>query len=342
MPASSSPRPSVKDVAALAQVSVGTVSNVLNRPEVVSEAVRRRVGEAIERLGYIRNTTAQALRLGSQPVVGVAVLDIDNPFFTAAAAGMEERLRRDGLVMTVSSTHSDPAEEVRLLRLLEGHGVRGVLLTSSDPELFEARRLAGRGVPVVLFDEPGSSPSLSSVCVDDRLGARLAIDHLLGLGHRSIAFVNGPPRLRQSQARLAGVEEARASFAGGSELTVTVHCAEAFTMPAGRRAGQWLADQTAPRPTAVFCANDLLALGVMTALEAAGLGVPGEVSVVGFDDIAIAGQMAVPLTTIRQPMAELGWAAADLLLAGPGQIRHQLFAPELVVRRSTGPAPARS
>jgi len=331
-------RPSVKDVARLAGVSVGTVSNVLNRPERVSSEVRLRVEGAIEQLDYVRNGAAQALRSGLAPFVGVAVLDIGNPFFTEAAVGMERRLREDGMVMILSSTHADVREENAILRLFEAQGVRGVLLTPAGTDVAAARELAARGMPVVLFDSAARPQGISSISVDDRLGARLAVEHLLDLGHRRIAFLNGPSAIRQSRDRLAGVQEAVSDLSRG-RVNLMLVSLPGYTVSAGHDGLRRLLARQEERPTGVFCANDLIAFGAITALSEAGLSVPGDVSVIGFDDVALAGQLSVPLTTVRQPMDELGWHAVELLFDRSGGHRHERFPPELVVRASTGPVP---
>lgn len=350
-------RPRVKDVARLAGVSVGTVSNVVNGRESVGVDVRLRVEAAIEELGFVRNASAKALRTGTLPLVGVAVLDITNPFFMEAAAGMERRLDQEGCVMALSSTRSDAAEEARLLRTLAAQGVRGILLTPTDAGLSVARVIVRQGIPVVLFDSTATPADMSSISVDDRAGATIAIDHLRSLGHRRIAFINGPSHVRQATARRAGVETAVERFVG--EVRLDVYELESFTAGAGRDAVRMmltdagipapkgtdgigahtgpLAPPTLPGdfPTAIFCANDLLAFGAMTALRDAGVRIPQDISLVGFDDVSMAQQMSVPLTTIHQPMADLGWNAADMLFSDPARIRHLEFPPSLVVREST-------
>jgi Transcriptional regulators len=288
-------------------------------------------------------------------MVGVAVLDISNPFFMEAAAGMERRLGEGGCVMLLSSTHADTDEEASLLRTLEGQGVRGILLTPTDSNLSVALEVVGRGTPIILFDSTAAPPEMSSISIDDHAGAVLAINHLLELGHHRIAFLNGPRRVRQARDRAAGVDHAL----HGSTHPVSLDVIELkeFTASAGRRAvtdmlvragvpaprpggGGAMALTSPPKlpssfPTALFCANDLIAFGALTALRDSGIRVPDDISLVGFDDIPIAAQTSVPLTTVRQPMDELGWAAADMLLSPGPQVRHEKFFPELVVRAST-------
>lgn len=336
--------PGVKDVAALAGVSVGSVSNVINRRDSVRPDVRERVEAAIAKLGYKPNPTAQALRRGTSPLVGVAVFDLTNPFFMEAAAAMERVLSREGYIMTLSSTHASVQEERDLLEALGRQAVRGVLLTPADSTHEAATRLVEEGTPVVLFDAADAPEGLPSVSIDDRAGAALAIEHLLALGHERICFLNGPADMRQSVQRLAGVRDAIEHWqhlTGSDSVQLSVYNAQAYTAQAGYAATENAvtearAASNGANPTAVFCANDLLAVGVMSALRGAGISIPNDVSVIGFDDIPLAAQMPVPLTTIRQPMDELGAAAAELLLSGPdAPTQHQTFSPVLTIREST-------
>ena len=245
--------------------------------------------------------------------------------------------------MVLSSTQADPDKEARLLQTFSGQGVRGILLTPTDDTLSSARELAARGVKVVLFDTTVAPPDMSSVGVDDERGAELAIRHLLDLGHRRIEFVNGPINVMQARDRLAGVQSAMRSV--GSEGALRIREAGAFTSAAGRELSKSIVGDlcsndgtclpAAERSTAVFCANDMLALGVFDGLRDAGISIPGDLSLVGFDDSSVAAQTSVPLTTIRQPMRELGWTAADILLSDDDAIRHERFSPQLVVRKSS-------
>ncbi|WP_022867259.1 LacI family DNA-binding transcriptional regulator [Schaalia vaccimaxillae] len=356
MPANKAP--GVKDVAALAGVSVGSVSNVINGRGTVRDDVRERVEAAIYKLGYVPNPTAQALRRGVSPLVGVAVFDLTNPFFMQAAAGMEQRLRQAGCVMSLSSTHADEHTEAELLRALAGQAVRGILLTPADENLEVAHEIVKRGIPVVLFDFPGNTEDMPSISIDDRAGAALAIEHLLNLGHRNIAFFNGPHTVRQARQRSLGVQDAIDAFQAKHpehQIQLVAHEGEDFTAEAGRMSSRSLltgagidlaaSDEAPPTlpadfPTAIFCANDLIAFGVVSVLRDLHLSIPKDVSVVGFDDIAIASEMSVPLTTIRQPMEELGVEAVEMLLASgqdSARISHKKFQPGLVVRASTQP-----
>ena len=330
--------PSVRDVAARAGVSVGTVSHVLNHPDRVADATRERVQEAIDELGFVRSETARRLRRGGSSLVGVLVHDISNPFFTEAARGIEDRLREDRLVPMLASTDSDPERERELIGLLAGLDVRGVIVTPSASTLDNLAVLAGRGIRVVLMDHPPISPELPTVSCDDVAGARVAIEHLLALGHRRIGFVNGPADVRQSVDRRSGVMAAL-SDAGLHPAEVLVETeavsgGNSYSADAGAVGAARLLSDPVP-PTALFCANDQMAIGAMRAIRERGMSIPGDVAIVGYDDVAVAAELITPLTSVRQPMREIGRAAAGLVMSDGGRVEHVTFLPELVVRWST-------
>lgn len=330
----------IKDVARRAGVSLGTVSNVLNRPQSVSAHTRKRVQAAIKELGYVRNDSARHLRAGQSRTVAIVVLDVSNPFFTDIVHGAEEAVEEAGGMLIVCNTGEDPARERRHLDNVEEQRVRGILITPVDdgsgPRL---DRLIKRGIPVVLVDRGSGQPNRCSVAVDDVLGGRLATQHLIELGHRRLAFIGGPTTIRQVTDRHAGAVAALTEADPGG----TLHTVEtgSLSVAAGREAAEGICAMThAERPTAVFCANDLLALGALQGLIAGGLHVPGDISLVGYDDIEFAAAATVPLTSVRQPRAQLGRTAAQLLLeeaADPDRHghRHVVFQPQLVVRQST-------
>jgi LacI family transcriptional regulator len=328
---------SIKEVAQHAGVSIGTVSNVLNRPELVAPDTRQRVRDAIDRLGYVRNDSARQLRAGSSRTIAIVVLDVTNPFFTDIVRGAESVAEASGAVLVVCNSGEDPGRERRHLEILEEQRVRGVLITPVDdaPDSRLAQ-LAARGTPVVLVDREAGLPDRCSVAVDDVLGGRLAGEHLLERGHTRIAYVGGPPALRQVADRHAGVAEV---LAGKAKLRVVA--TSSLSVAAGRLAAQRMADLgPRQRPTAVFCANDLLALGVLQEMTLRGLRVPDDLAIVGYDDIEYAAAAAVPLSSVRQPREQLGRTATELLLEevrerGAHEHRHVVFKPELVVRVSS-------
>ena len=328
----------IKEVARHAGVSVSTVSNVLNRPLTVAPATRQRVLEAIAELGYVRNDSARQLRAGRSRTIAIVVMDLGNPFFTDVVRGAELAAEEHGSIVIVCNSGDDAERERRHLELLEEQRVQGILITpmhDGHPSALDS--LIRRGIPVVLVDRESGRSDHCSVAVHDVLGGRLAAEHLLAQGHRRIAYVGGPMGIQQVADRHRGLADALA--VAGAELSVfdTV----ALTSRAGRDAGERIADRPAgTRPTAVFCANDLLALGVLQVMTMRGLDVPGDVAIVGYDDIEFAGSAAVPLSSIRQPRTQLGRAAAQLLLeelkeGEDHRHRNVVFKPELVVRQSS-------
>ncbi|MFE1646859.1 LacI family DNA-binding transcriptional regulator [Microbacterium sp. P01] len=326
----------VKDVAAEASVSVGTVSNVLNRPDKVAPETVARVQAAIDKLGFVRNDAARQLRAGRSRSIGLIVLDSANPFFADLARGAEERAAAAGVSVLLGNSDQDSARETAYLDLFREQRVNGVLLIPND---IAGTMLTHAGIPLVLVDGELPGGELPSVAVDDVEGGLLAVAHLLGLGRRRIAFVGGPLSIRQVADRLEG---ARRALAVEADASLEVIELEALTVLHGRRAGEAIAARSpADRPDAVFCANDLLAVGVLqgTAILG-GVRVPEDVAIIGYDDIDFAQSTVVPLSSVRQPAREIGATAVDLLfetLEHPGEPpRHVRFRPELVVRASTG------
>lgn len=330
--------PGIKHVASLAGVSVGTVSNVLNRPETVAEGTRQRVRAAIDELGFVRNDSARQLRAQRSRTLCYVVLDAANPFFADVQRGVTDAADRAGLTVFIGDCANDAARQAAFLDLLEEQRVEGILISPVDPADPRIGRLAERGTPLVLVDS--SSPPLCSVTVDDVLGSDLAVSHLLEQGHRRIAFVGGPPSMRQVADRITGAQRAISREQPGEELVVVETTAS--DIAAGRRAGARLAGiPTSRRPTAAFCVNDLVAIGLLQQVAQLGIRVPDDLAIVGYDDIDFAEAAAVPLTSVSQPRHQLGRVAAEMLLAearGAGEHSHEqvAFAPELVVRSSSG------
>ena len=330
---------SVKDVAAAAGVSLGTVSNVLNRPERVSPDTRERVQAAMAELGFVRNESARQLRAGSSRTLAYVMLDASNPFFTDVAAGIDAAAEGADLSLVLCNSRNSADREGAHLALLEQQRVQGILVTPVDPESPALDEVARRGTPVVVVDRTRSDQSFCSVAVDDVLGGRLAVEHLVDRGHTRVAYIGGPAHLGQVRDRWLGAREAWGAAGLPKEDLVQVATA-ALTVAEGREAGQRLAGMPARRrPTAAFCANDLLALGLLQQAIGSGVAVPQELAIVGYDDIDFAGAAAVPLTSVRQPRQELGRSAAELVLDEATNADHThrqvLFTPELVARAST-------
>ncbi|MEV4597807.1 LacI family DNA-binding transcriptional regulator [Amycolatopsis sp. NPDC049253] len=324
----------IKDVAKRAGVSIGTVSNVVNRPHVVATATRNRVLSVIQELGYVRDESARQLRAGRSRIMALLVLDLGNPFFVDVARGAEEAAHAQGINIITCNSGQRVETEASYLAMLAEQRVRGVLLSPVDTGGDAMQAFRRSGIPYVFVDRKVPADEASSVSVDDVAGGALAARHLLETGHHHIGFVNGPTILTQCRDRDAGVR----SVLTGSGARLSGVEAVGLDVASGRDAGARLLGMS-PRPTAVFCANDLLALGVLQAMVGAGVRVPDEMAIVGYDDIEFAGAAAVPLTSVRQPAFRLGRTAAEQLLAeteeNPPPHRQEVFTPELVVREST-------
>jgi LacI family transcriptional regulator len=330
----------IREVARLAGVSVGTVSNVLNRPERVAEPTRVRVERAVDDLGYVLNGSARSLRAGRSLVLGLLVLDVRNPFFTEVARGVEDSANAAGYAVVLCNSDDSEHKERRYLRTLEEQRAYGVIVTPVMREERLLHWLRGRGMGVVLLDRPSSGGGLPSVAVDDVHGGRIAGEHLLELGHRRVALVTGSRLIQQCAERREGLRSA-VSAAGldPDEVIVEVAVPALVARFGEQAAGRVLAAD--PAPTAVFCVNDLLALGLLRGLLRRKIAVPDDLAIVGYDDVEFASVLHTPLTTVRQPKYELGRAAVELLLgsqdtAGPGgRSARRMFTPQLVVRAST-------
>lgn len=330
----------MRQVAEAAGVSVATVGNVLNAPGVVAPETRRRVEEAMTQVGFVRNLAARQLRGVPSSVVGVVILDLANPFYGEIGRGIEDRLAEAGCLVMLCSTDADVGKGASHLRMLEEHGVRGVLVTPAETHIEMLTRMLRRATPMVLLDHPRDGADMCAVTVDNVLGGRLAAGHVLSLGHRRLAFLQSSIGARQSTQRRDGIlRELSAAGLDAAESLVDVDLPPPDVAAAADAALDELL--SGPRaPTAILCFNDVAALGVLTGLRRMGVHVPGDVCVVGYDDIQFAAGLSPALTTVRQPKYQLGQAAADLLLdeSRPGH-QHQeiMLRPTLVVRGSTGP-----
>ncbi len=335
---------SIKDVARRARVSPGTVSNVLNRPERVAPETRARVEQAIHDLGFVRHGSASTLRAGHSRTIGLSVIDIGNPFFTDVAAGVEDVASDLGYAVILGNSAGLRSKEERNLLVLAEQRVRGVLITPSDEDPERLDALRERGIAVVLVDHPAHRPDQCSVAVNDVAGGAMAVSHLLAGGAEQVAYVTGPLSIRQCLERLQGAERALGAGtddAPGAGRGACLDVLETTGMTA--RHGQQAAARLIAEnrlPDAVFCANDLLALGMLRELLQAGVRVPGDVALIGYDDIEFASASTVSLSSIRQPTYRLGRIATELLLDecdNPQTHAHQqiMFQPELVVRESS-------
>lgn len=316
-------------------MSVGTISNYLNRPEVVAAATQARIQEVIDEHRWVPNVSGRTLRKGRSDLIGLVVLDVTNPFFTEVARGVEDAVAALSAPVVLCNTDGDEEREAMYLRLLEQHRARGTIITparAGQGYLEEAQR---RGMELVLLDRVSITGALSSVTVDDVEGGELAGRHLIERGHRQVGHITGPLRIQQCRDRLTGLQQAVAS--SGGMLTHMIEATAMRSVDGEAAATKMLA--SASRPTAVFCANDLLALGTIRAAHRLGLRVPTDVAIVGYDDLEFVSELNPALTTVRQPKYELGRRAVELLAARLDDVAlpavRETLHPVLVERAST-------
>lgn len=326
---------SLRDIAKRAGVSVGTASNVLNRPGLVAPETVKRVQQVIEELGYIPNGYVKQMSAGQSRTLGLVLPNVSNPFFAEVARGVEDAAALKNYAVFICNTGESHVREERFMGVLIEQLVKGVLITPTSLKPGHIKTLKDRGMSVTLIDATSKSTSECSVSVNDVRGGEIAIEHLVELGHKNIAWVCGPETIPQALERSKGV----ATAAKLHKVQVETIRTTGMTFDCGVEAGEkFLTLQE--RPTAIFCANDILALGVMRALLNAGVRIPEDVSLIGYDDIDFAPSAAVPLTSIAQPAYQIGFTATQLLLSeceGIETHAHQdvRFQPELVVRSST-------
>lgn len=332
-------RPSIQDVARLAGVAVGTVSNVLNNPDKVREQTIDKVNKAITQLGFIRNDAARLLKAGTSRSIGLVILDSSNPFFGQLARGAEDASDEHGYALLMGSSGNDEIREKSYIGLFEEQRMAGVLISPAGNATGLVADLKAKGFNTVLVDRMEDPQLCCSVGLDDVAGGRIAVEHLLETGRSRIAFVSGPTKIRQVSDRLAGAREAIATRPSSS---LEIFEGESQTVITGRTLGEKIiALPKDKRPDAIFAANDLLAVGVMQAFVFGNqIQVPGEIAIIGYDDIDFAAAAVVPLSSIRQNAALIGSSAVELLLEEINEAenhshRQVTFKPELVVRSST-------
>jgi LacI family transcriptional regulator len=328
-------RPTIYDVARLAGVSTATVSRALNGTGQIAPATRATIDAAVAQLGYHPNTVARSLVTKSTQTIALLLPDITNPFYAALVGGIQRRALETGHTMLLCTTESDPEREEQYLNLLRAKQVDGVLVDGLVLPPDTIARFVRNGLPIVCLDRDVDSTSVPLVQVDNRLGARIATEHLLSLGHVRVGHIAGAPELRISEERIEGYREALA--AAGLEPEPQLLAIGSFTEEGGYEAMRVLLETT--ELTAVFAANDLSAIGAVSAIVESGRRVPEDVSVVGFDDLRLSAFTSPPLTTVRQPAAEIAQLATEILIGltkgeEVRQMRHFLE-PALVVRDST-------
>ena len=303
-------RTTIKDVAAAAGVSVATVSRVLNKSQRVDAELAERVLQAVSRLGYRPSAVARSLRVQQTRVVGLIISDIRNPFFTDAVRGIEDSVGAEGYSLVLCNSDEDLAKEAGYLDLVVEERMAGAIVSPASTEDTRLSALTARGVPVVVMDREAAREAVDSVLVDNVRGGELATAHLIEGGYQRIACITGPPRTSTGNDRLEGWRAALAA-AGRDAPDALVRRAD-FKEDGGHAAATELLASAEP-PDAFFVANNLMTVGVLAAVAEAGLSVPEDVGVVGFDDMSWARLLRPPLTTVAQPTYELGRVAAELL-----------------------------
>lgn len=326
----------IYDIAKRAGVSAGTVSRALSRPEKVLPATRQRIEQAAATLGYVPNVAARTLKTQRSGKILVTVPDIANPFFAQILQGAEEAAQAADYAVLLGDTQHMVEREERYAQMLPRNEADGLIVLGHrlPPTARELVRQLGASAPVVNGCEFDPALGIPSVHIDNAAAARTAMEHLYGLGHERIAVIGGPQDNPLHQQRLEG---ARAAAKGRGRLRQLAVVPGDFSVESGYAAARQLLGQT-PAPTAAFCFSDQMALGVLAACRELGIRVPEDFSIVGFDDLASSRYLSPPLTTVSQPMREIGVRAVNLLLAilGSVEVAHQQTLDfELMVRGST-------
>lgn len=332
-------RATIADVAARSGVSTATVSRVLSGTIPARPATRERVLAAVRELDYRPSGVARALKRAETRTIGLLITDIGNPFFPQVVRAVEDEAHARGLGVVLCNASDDPSRELAYLELLLERRVDGLIVASARTMQRLASRLARVPMPVVLVNAAIRGSSLPGITTAHRRGARMAAEHLVALGHRRIGHISAPfGQAAAARLRMAGVTDALLA-AGIDASSLLVVDGDEHVEGGSRAMEVLLAERDAP--TGIVCYNDLTAVGALRAARAAGLDVPGDVSIVGFDDIELASWTDPPLTTVRQPTDAMGrWAVERLaraLRGGNGADGHVTLEPELVIRGSSGP-----
>lgn len=331
----------IKDVARLAEVSTATVSHVINKTRFVSEETKQKVLGAIQSVGYIPNINARNLASGNSRTLGLIISDITNPFFPDLFKSIQETALQPGYEVIVANTDYQSDHDVPCVQRLLELRVSGVMVMTTEKDESAIKRLLQSRVATVFLDIGKVGPRVSNIRVNYEKGIHQAVEHLLQLGHRQIAFIGGPPHLMSAQLRRTAFVRTMKRYRS-SLHTESAICEGDFKMGSGQRAVRELLASDRP-PSAIIAANDLMALGALGELKRSGLRVPNDVSVIGCDDIWLAAVTDPALTTILIPRAQIGRAAVEAVLETntsedcPG--REVKIHTKLVVRQSTGPAP---
>jgi len=304
-------RVTLRDVAREAGVSVNTVSRALNGKPDVSPETRARVLKVAKRLGYRPDRLARGLRSNKTGTIGVIVTDIANPFFGALVKGVEEAARKSNYSIILQDTDEDYEREEEAIQVMLAERVDGLLITPVQTGTETIERLKESGLPFVLLGRYFDDLETDYVVTDDVKGGFLATEHLIKLGHRRIAMINGSLHISSARERFQGYRKALNHY--GVELDESLISAGAITMEDGYRISKSFLAQR-DRPTAIFAYSDFVAFGVMKAVREAGLKIPEDVAVIGYDDVRFSSCLEVPLTTVRIPKEKMGAKAMEVLI----------------------------
>jgi len=329
----------IKDVAREASVSVATVSRVLNNAGVVRPETARRIRDVARALRYTPHSGARSLITSKTHTIGVLLPDLYGEFFSEMIRGIDEGARANNYHILVSRAYADRSEIEEAMRAMRGR-VDGVVVMSPNVDSESLSNIPAN-LPVVLLCSGNRSSALDSITVENYRGAKEMVSHLVSLGHRNIAIINGAEGTADAAERLRGYRAALKE--AGIPVSRSLEYSGDFTDASGY-AATGLIIQQSPRPTAIFAANDSMAIGALSALREAGIRVPDEMSVTGFDDIPLARYMDPPLSSVKVPIAELGTHAVDMLLnaithKNSHKRRREKLSTSLVLRSSCG-APA--
>jgi len=329
-----SKKPSLRDVAKQAQVSVGTVSNVLNRPLNVSEETRLKVRDAIDMLGFIPYSNSSGTSNNSK-IVGLILPLAQNPFYDELALGIEDSIAKAGLRVLIGYSREDEAIELQLLTSMTEANFRGIIVTPVGPNNQVFEKFIDRNVRVSYLSQTDEEPDQCSVSIDQVHGGYIGLEYLAKLGHKKILWVSGPEHHHQSNQRFVGISLAAQEF--GVQL-------DAMSSPSlDFLSGENIAPDIiarGPLPDAIFAGNDALALGIMNYFHKVGIPVPGQISVLGYDNVSYAESALVPLTTVSQTPYQLGITMGTQMVselsAGDEHVhQHVVFQPQIIERSST-------
>jgi DNA-binding LacI/PurR family transcriptional regulator len=327
----------MRDVAAKAGVSTATVSRVLAGLGGVKGATRDRVSRAAAKFNYHPNQSARGLRLGHRKVIGVIIPDLQNPFFTGVVYGLEAELYRAGYSLQMGHSDGLAEREQEQIKLLRSEGVAGLVLMVGDNPTANYESVRTWGIPTVAIDRSPGGLEVDLVCANNREGMRQAVNHLLSLGHKGIAIINGPEGINVAHERLNGYQDALRS-AGISLLEPFIIHSD-FRQQGGYEAMRRLLHQ-AKLPTAAVVANNLMTLGALQAIHEQNIRIPEDIALVCFDDMPWATSLRPPLTSVAQPVEELGRTGAQVLLkrlSDPKRsVRQVVLSTRLIVRASCG------